>query len=159
MAGAVSGVIASFVATPPDVVKTRILSKQPNPATAIMSGMTIEQDAANLQTEAAVFPMSNSTLGVSPFQPLAGLTSSSKLASASSLTPSFVSTSVSNSRAQGSNAWEVFCTILEEEGYEVLFRGVTERCLGAVPRFGTTMAMHDVLEKVVFQAGWLHHSI
>eukprot|EP00539_Tryblionella_compressa_P008376 CAMPEP_0178762118 /NCGR_PEP_ID=MMETSP0744-20121128/16368_1 /TAXON_ID=913974 /ORGANISM="Nitzschia punctata, Strain CCMP561" /LENGTH=220 /DNA_ID=CAMNT_0020416767 /DNA_START=87 /DNA_END=749 /DNA_ORIENTATION=+ len=57
-----------------------------------------------------------------------------------------------------SNPWAVLQTILKYEGPAVLFSGVSERCIGAVPRFGTTLAMHDVLEQIMQQAGWLSSS-
>lgn len=57
------------------------------------------------------------------------------------------------------NPWTVFCDIFEREGPAVLFSGVTERCVGGIPRFGTTMAVHDFLEHSLSHAGWLTHSL
>jgi hypothetical protein len=51
--------------------------------------------------------------------------------------------------------WQVLRTILKEEGPAVLFSGVSERCMGAIPRFGTTLAMHDFFEHALKQAGML----
>ena len=47
------------------------------------------------------------------------------------------------------NPWVVFQSIINNEGPSVLFSGYKERCLGAIPRFGTTLAMHDVLESYI----------
>ena len=49
------------------------------------------------------------------------------------------------------------CQIVKQEGVGALFSGVNERCLGAVPRFGTTFIMHDILEQIVSNAGWISH--
>jgi hypothetical protein len=57
------------------------------------------------------------------------------------------------------NPWTVLCDIIEREGPAVLFSGVTERCVGGIPRFGTTMAVHDFLEHSLSHAGWLTHSL
>lgn len=88
-----SGVVAACVATPPDVIKTRILS----------------QDDLSRTIQSTTNPIA------------------------------------------------VACQIVKQEGATVLFSGINERCLGAIPRFGTTLAMHDILEKFVSSAGWLSH--
>ncbi len=59
--------------------------------------------------------------------------------------------------SSSSNPISVACQIVKQEGIGALFSGVNERCIGAIPRFGTTLAMHDVLEKCVANAGWLTH--
>lgn len=46
-------------------------------------------------------------------------------------------------------------TIAEQEGASVLFSGVYERCIGAVPRFGITLGVHAWLEQYAAQAGLL----
>ena len=140
-----SGVVASFAATPPDVVKTRILSqdkwtqerkkKQPQPAAQLPVMVT-----ANLDSTLALSGNSTSADWV---QQLGG-------------GEDFTSQSYYN--AEDRNPIVVARTIIEREGSGVLFSGVSERCIGAIPRFGTTLAMHDFLEQVVAHQGWLAHT-
>lgn len=99
-AGAMSGVAASWVATPPDVIKTRILS----------------QDDLSRSLQTSSTPITTNPIALA-------------------------------------------CQIVKQEGPNVLFSGMNERLLGAIPRFGTTLAMHDALEQFVSSAGWLSHVV
>jgi hypothetical protein len=148
-----SGVIASFAATPPDVIKTRILSQdkwtkqrkqQPQPA------------LVQAQVMVASSIVSDSTLAMIP----------SSSSSNSTIYEVMVPPSVDNEFTKQEyynkderNPLMVARNIIEREGAGVLLSGVSERCLGAIPRFGTTMALHDVLEQVVAHQGWLSHTI
>ena len=53
------------------------------------------------------------------------------------------------------NPWEMLQRVIETEGSSALWSGSGERAIGAIPRFGTTLAMHDLLEQLAHQAGWL----
>jgi Mitochondrial carrier protein len=138
VAGAASGVVASFLATPADVVKTRILSQD-----------KWSQQRRKLPAE--VSSSSSASQHHHPFPPIAiSLAGNSTL-----MLEAFTDQQLINA----DDPWAVFCEIIEREGPEVLFSGVTERCLGGIPRFGTTMAMHDFLEQAVSHAGWLTHTL
>jgi len=165
VAGAISGVVSSFAATPPDVIKTRILSQdewtlhqrqlprqQQGPVAAAATTAEYNMDNSILRVDSKqslLFVPSNATSDVAPSISLLD-SYSEQSAVAKPLQQQSISTS--------SNPWAVLQTILKYEGPAVLFSGVSERCIGAVPRFGTTLAMHDVLEQIMQQAGWLSSS-
>ena len=155
VAGAISGVVSSFAATPPDVIKTRILSQDQWSSRPQKSLVTTTQQTASL---VGVVPTNGTaTLAFQDAAAMAATTTSSSsfvIAQQQQLQP--------QQQASGStttNPFQVAQSIIEREGIAVLFSGVTERCIGAIPRFGTTLAMHDVLEQMISQAGWLSHSI
>ena len=191
-AGALSGVIASFVATPPDVIKTRILSQDERGTTTIVETINGLETQVNGNVESntqrslvrapetvdlsidndsvgsvvispalggRIGPSTNSSLpwtDIYTDQDFANIGSrSGDGASSPSAAADQSSMSTPRSQDRDSNPWTVFLTVLKVEGVSVLFSGVTERCIGAVPRFGTTLAMHDYLEHVMDKAGWL----
>ena len=51
--------------------------------------------------------------------------------------------------------WSVAAKMIEKEGFLSLFEGIFERCILAIARFGATLAMHDYLQDVLRNAGWL----
>ena len=61
----------------------------------------------------------------------------------------------SATQSTSTNPIKVACQVVKREGIVVLFSGMNERCLGAIPRFGTTLAMHDLLEQYISNAGLL----
>ena len=160
VAGAMSGVVASLVATPPDFVKTRILAQD---------SISLQQQQQQQQlTSEAVFPLEiPSTFSLFANGTLAGnavvqgnfFFSSGKKSlpttndgSSLSEEPLFLQP---DQQQQQRNPFVVASRIVQEEGVSVLFTGVSERCIGAIPRFGVTLALHDVLEQYMAQAGWL----
>jgi hypothetical protein len=156
-----SGVVASFAATPPDVIKTRILSQdewtqlkqqQQEPPSPLVAASTTAKYELNVMTAGVPTTSSSSLL----FGSNSTTTDTSTVLDTYS-DQTFFHTDKTASIPSPS-VWTVFHTIVEQEGPAVLFSGVSERCLGAIPRFGTTLAMHDFLEQAMYQAGWLSHS-
>ena len=146
MAGAISGVISSFLATPPDFIKTRILSqdkwsrqKRTTTPSLVGTAAVAGTSALVLQEYSAPF-ISAPTNGTSTV-----------------LFQEYSDQDFYNE--ESTNQFVVARRIIESEGASVLFSGVTERCIGAIPRFGTTLAMHDALEQMASHAGWLAHSM
>jgi hypothetical protein len=141
LAGSVAGVIATFVATPTDVVKTRILSQDVCARTWRTSNM-------NGATVPAFASLSNPRL-----------------------TPTTAMSAMSNDYAEGDDYWESYNTdsdylsdrnpfavahkIAENEGHMVLLSGAMTRCIGSVPKFGVTLALHDLLKTVAVQHHWM----
>ena len=108
VAGAIAGMAGAFVATPPDFIKTRILSQDPCVKDRIKAiaecGLPYEGD---------------------------------------------------NDYLNDRNPFVVAQKIARTEGLAVFFSGVNERVLGSIPRFGTTLAMHDFLEHCMQAQGWI----
>ena len=161
VAGAMRGVVASLVATPPDFVKTRILAQD----SISLQQQQQQQQQANFE---AVLPLeipstfslfANGTLAGNAvvqgnfFFSSSGKKSLPTTGDGSSLSeePLFLQPDQQQQR----NPFVVASRIVREEGVSVLFTGVSERCIGAIPRFGVTLALHDVLEQYMAQAGWL----
>jgi Mitochondrial carrier protein len=160
VAGACAGVISSFAATPPDVIKTRILSQD--------EWSLQKQKARLLPPPLAVATTANYELAVPPKSSLFGSNSTSldDLSYPAPVLEAYSDQDFVNhgppaaaARPSRPNPLHVFQEIMEKEGPSVLFSGVSERCIGAIPRFGTTLAMHDLLEQMAQQAGWLSHAI
>ena len=181
-----SGIVSTFVATPPDVVKTRILSQD-----ALTKQRQKQQSLPILQPPPALLE-ANDDQANNGLPPLATPSSSSiltnpgKAATSTSLSatlpgrrnekeiPSTSNTARNMYKNQGSttailktpsatvstNPWIVAQSIVEREGYKVLFSGAKERCIGAIPRFGITLGMHEWLEHYAATVGLLppiHH--
>ena len=154
-AGAISGVVSSFAATPPDVVKTRILSQDK---------LTLQRKRAQRsapttkpQPVATASVSSDSTMGKATMTMQYNATTTSfddNTASSAGGSDIFSNQEFYNTK-DNRNPFSVARRIVEREGASVLLSGVSERCLGAVPRFGTTLAMHDFLEQVAANQGWL----
>jgi hypothetical protein len=53
------------------------------------------------------------------------------------------------------NPFVVGYKIATMEGAEVLLSGAMMRCVGSVPRFGVTLALHDLLKTTAVQHNWL----
>lgn len=49
--------------------------------------------------------------------------------------------------------------IVQEEGPTALFSGALRRCIIAIPKFGSALALHHALHEVLSQAGWLTNPI
>lgn len=103
-----AGMAGAFVATPPDFIKTRILS----------------QDACVKDRTKAITECGLNYVG-------------------------------DNDYVNDRNPFVVAQKIARTEGMAVFFSGVNERVLGSIPRFGTTLAMHDFLEHCVQAQGWI----
>jgi hypothetical protein len=146
VAGAVSGVIASFAATPPDVIKTRILAQDDHAVQQKQPQRTFLKRFP-LQPAAAVAAVGG---GVGTSQvALYWNMNATFIDEEEEVTPwdSYYTTQEQQpSSSISNNPWVVFRSIVENEGPSVLFSGYKERCLGAIPRFGTTLAVHDFLE-------------
>lgn len=190
-AGALSGSISSFSATPPDVVKTRILS-QPRLSPNNRAAPDDDSISSILVDGSATVPVA---LGSVKSSRDTGVTSSTALFAMLSNSTSYAmdatdaTLDVTNNNNNNNNsnnnkpstleefnyattqqqqqqlhpeasddAWVVFKSILKNEGVGALFSGGRERGIGAIPRFGTTLAMHDFLEHAAYHAGWLSHA-
>ncbi|KAG7372715.1 mitochondrial carrier protein [Nitzschia inconspicua] len=161
VAGAISGVIASFAATPPDFIKTRILSQdqwslqkqQPRMASLAMA-TTANYEMYARTSKPSLFDLNATTFWDDELSSDIGNVMGEYYTD-----QDFINVKVDNTakeeRSPRPNPIHVLQHILEHEGPSVLFSGVTERCIGAIPRFGTTLAMHDFLEQFAQQAGWL----
>ena len=162
VAGAMSGVVSTFIATPADMVKTRILTRtsggQPNFATqpdTVINGAT-QQPVIDAQPDGTLVVASmggaaNGTIGMGTMiqQPL--LETQGDLLSEEILSaPPYGGSSGSNN-----NPFLVAKRIGDEEGTSVLFTGVYERCIGAIPRFGITLGAHEWLEHYASSVGLL----
>lgn len=159
LAAAMSGVVASVVATPPDVIKTRMLSQdestQQEHRTTIGAPERIQQPSSQqLSLQLVGVGGSNSTI------------TSVSLMDAVPSTPTIASNVFAdldysyhdNKQKQEQNPFQLGLQVIQREGVGVLFSGVSERCLGSIPRVGTSLVMHDFLEQVVAHHGWLSHT-
>ena len=139
LAGAIAGVMATFVATPTDVVKTRILS-QDKYSRGRRSGVSVTSFAPSSQprlaTATAMAAMKNDDTESEVY-----CESYSKYRNDDYLIDR--------------NPFVVAYKISEREGPKVLFSGVFERCVGSVPRFGLTLSLHDVLKTISIQHHWM----
>jgi hypothetical protein len=159
VAGAVSGVVSSLAATPPDVVRTRILAQQHNDGN--------DPAVSPFRMDSSVVVASTAVAAVSSADPTKRSPPRSILFSNSTMGTDSVesyyaeqSSDIINRRqwqntSPTTNPWTVFQSILQKEGPEGLFSGYKERCIGAIPRFGTTLAVHDMLEQYLHTMGWL----
>lgn len=120
VAGAISGMAGAFVATPPDLIKTRILSLD----------TSTRKRSNNKRLVLAAAP------------------------AAYELDYGYMATV--DDAFDEQNPFVIADRIIKKEGFAVLFSGVHERVLGSIPRFGTTLAMHDVLEQSMVAHGWVH---
>ena len=157
LAGAMSGVLASVVATPPDVIKTRMLSQdertQQEHRTMIGAPQRVQQPSSpQLALQLVGVGGSNSTIAS---------------ASVMGAVPSTLASNVfadldyayhDRKKKQDQNPFRLGLQIIQREGVGVLFSGVSERCLGSIPRVGTSMMIHDFMEQVVAHHGWLYHT-
>jgi Mitochondrial carrier protein len=206
VAGAMSGVIASFITTPADVVKTRILSQDERSVRQREAMTMVTEFHVDLEPtiqDSGIVELS-SVMNVVETNPNHGeialggsagtilspvLTTSTALAAVNSTSSSWTdvyanqefinmdeqdSPAIEKSLSSSSSSTELvqsrhivggsddknyhfiptFMSILQAEGASVLFSGATERCIGAIPRFGTTLALHDYLEHYMDKAGW-----
>jgi len=120
-AGAISGVVSAMVATPSDFVKTRILT----------GDMCAKEDRNALEDV------------LCDLQDMIMVEATADGAAVAALPPS---TPPQQSTSSTRPFWAVARDILEEEGPGVFFTGAKERCLGAIPRFGVTLGMHEYFE-------------
>ena len=174
-----SGVVACFIATPPDVVKTRILSqdelskRQKQPLLPIMQSvddddleldgspapsiLTIPGEAVT-STSLAATVTSNNNEGEAVIVDSTESCTSNLYNNEFFLNNNDVATltsSPSSSTITTTNPFLVAQGIIEREGYKVLFSGAKERCIGAIPRFGITLGMHEYLEHYATSIGLL----
>jgi hypothetical protein len=162
VAGAMSGVIASFAATPPDVVKTRTIIGQEQLgrshkeyARRLVQPLSPSSRRHSLATDALIVATAVAPLRPAFATPVAYTNATSAAFVLETFTDQQDFVNRNNAAETAPRPWTVLQQILEEEGPAVLFSGVSERCLGAIPRFGTTLAMHDFMEQALHQAGWL----
>lgn len=171
VAGALSGVASTFIATPADMVKTRILMTPSdsssnecavevydpalfmmdmNVPTAVPEALSMQRDSS---LAARLYPMRRNNTMTSPF----AMDEYSSLLAA--VNKEVISSSNVKSKTPKqkphTNPFRVAKTIFNEEGASALFSGVSERCIGAVPRFGITLGVHEWLEQYASHAGLL----
>jgi hypothetical protein len=163
IAGAMSGAIGSFAATPPDVIKTRTINqydcsnpnqqqqKQIHPRSKAFMPPFATATTANYQmampSTSSLFSVRTNSTNNFMLEPF----SMQDFVSVWNNNDKFLS----SSSPQRLNSFQVLQNVLEKEGPTVLFSGVWERCIGAIPRFGTTLAMHDWLEHLAAHSHWL----
>lgn len=138
-AGAIAGVLATFAGTPTDVVKTRILSKD--------SLRRKRSDTVNID-----------------MPPRLAVSSQPRLTTATAMAAmnkDYAEGDVSlcynkdDDYLSDTNPFVVGYKIATREGAEVLLSGAMMRCVGSVPRFGVTLALHDLLKTTAVQHNWL----
>jgi Mitochondrial carrier protein len=142
LAGSIAGVIATFVATPADVVKTRILSQDVPRQQKFGVGSPI--GATAMFPEEPKFGM--------------GLLSQRRTTSATAMAATRKSTMMEPEKLYvqpDRNPFVVGYKIVQKEGAMVLLSGVTERCMGAIPRFGLTLSLYDVLKTMAADQPWM----
>jgi hypothetical protein len=139
-AGAIAGVLATFAGTPTDVVKTRILSKD--------SLRRKSSDSEHIDVPQR-FALSS--------QPR--LTTATAMAAMSTDYAEGDASSCNNNKdddyLSDTNPFVVGYKIATREGAIVLLSGAMMRCVGSVPRFGVTLALHDLLKTAAVQHNWL----
>jgi Mitochondrial carrier protein len=142
-AGALSGIVSTFIATPSDMVKTRILTNYvytyEDSVVPSLEPDLQYQPQSNGGAAVLALSASNSTVATS-----LGLDSNEEFVSWSETPPS-----------RDDNPLQVAKKIVEQEGLAVLFTGVYERCGGAIPRFGITLGAHEWLEHYASSVGLL----
>ena len=151
LAGALSGMVSTFIATPADMVKTRILT-QSTRANVGMDGLLVSTLLEKKSSPIAASLQGDGTLTALSFQrnDTISLASGDTYIFGSLLEPEKDST---DNRIQ--NPFWVAKKIVDKEGGGVLFSGVYERCIGAVPRFGITLGVHEWLEHYATHVGLL----
>lgn len=147
LAGSVAGLIATFVATPTDVVKTRILSQdvcaRTRRTTSNLNGATVNGATVPAFASSSK-PRSTTTTAMSAM--------SNDYAEGDDYCESY---NTDSDYLSDRNPFAVAYKIAENEGPMVLFSGVVTRCIGSVPRFGVTLALHDLLKTVAVQQHWM----
>ncbi|CAB9514565.1 Mitochondrial aspartate-glutamate transporter AGC1 [Seminavis robusta] len=156
LAGAMSGVVSTFIATPADMVKTRILTRQqqtqPLPAfsavaaTSTTPSIRAQSDGTLVMSGGGGF--NNGTM-VGIYEP------QEVDVMMGDLSQDLKTTTTDNDIDSSNNPFLVAKRIVEQEGSKVLFTGVSERCVGAIPRFGITLGAHEWLEHYASSVGLL----
>ena len=146
--------MSTFIATPSDMVKTRILtsayeSQAVAESVSVMGPELRPQPELQLQTNgAAVLAMGggggNNTLG-----------SYAPVSSEALDVDDLLSFEITPNKNADTNPLSMGKRILDQEGMAVLFTGVYERCGGAIPRFGITLGAHEWLEHYAHTVGLL----
>jgi len=149
IAGSLSGSIAAFIATPPDFVKTRMLSQD----SCVAQRKSSQQLYNSLQqVDASITPSikvdNNGVASIIKGRRPGGKKPSVSSSSGSPITNEY---DYLNDR----NPFVVGYKIARKEGIQVLFSGVIERSVGSIPRFGVTLTMFDFLEVLAKSHGWL----
>ena len=185
-----SGVVSTFIATPADMVKTRILTSGygssgssnsvdnqydsiPIPVLPVYDSTDIVVGINNGNNNLGVsWQGDGSLLAATSLSVIPGNgTVSSLLSSSSAVTTtmddyeysSLLMTSDTADKGKyhpnnDENPLRVAQAIVDREGANALFRGVHERCLGAIPRFGITLGVHEWLEHYAAHVGLLSSS-
>lgn len=138
-AGSIAGIIATFAATPADVVKTRILSQETS-----TKPLPIGPTQRMFEVWTDVPDMSAFTMGWSSSRPRTVSATAMSATSRNTWEPD-------EPQRLDRNPFVVGCKIAEKEGPMVLLSGVSERCIGSIPRFGLTLALYDVLKTMVVE--------
>lgn len=125
------------MATPADVVKTRILS---------------QNESSQRQQFGVGSPISSASLSepafaMSSLLPQRRMMSTTAISAMGKTLESYGKVEKPSDR----NPFVVGYNLAKNEGPMVLLSGVTERCLGSIPRFGLTLSLYDVLKTMVAQ--------
>eukprot|EP00521_Asterionellopsis_glacialis_P017359 CAMPEP_0195303170 /NCGR_PEP_ID=MMETSP0707-20130614/32362_1 /TAXON_ID=33640 /ORGANISM="Asterionellopsis glacialis, Strain CCMP134" /LENGTH=346 /DNA_ID=CAMNT_0040366637 /DNA_START=188 /DNA_END=1228 /DNA_ORIENTATION=+ len=159
VAGSLSGSIAAFIATPPDFIKTRMLSQDATVANRKQIA-SVTNAAVVATTSSQLFnsvQMDKSTRLKVDKNGVASITKGEAVEKASSSSPSLPGSPIIDEfdYLKDRNPFVVGYKIAQKEGAEVLFSGVVERSIGGIPRFGVTLTMFDFLEAYAKTHGWL----
>ena len=147
--------VSTFVATPADMVKTRILTQSSTPKMGVdglleSTFLDIPPPPVCLQRDGSLTALAYQRNATISFASTAANDYGSLLKSEwnreDNTIPAF---------EKDDNPFRTAKTIVDKEGGGVLFSGVYERCTGAVPRFGITLGVHEWLEHYAAQVGLL----
>ena len=137
-AGAVSGVVSTFIATPFDMIKTRILTNN-----TVCNTVPVLQPVVQSRAPAFVTVGRNSTVASFGLQ----------REYAAPIPDTNRELVLQSQPIKGENPFQIAKRIVGQEGPGVLFTGVYERCGGAIPRFGITLGVHEWLERYASTIG------
>lgn len=125
------------MATPADVVKTRILSQN--------ESSQRQQFGIGSPIVSASFP--EPAFAMTSLLPQRRMMSTTAMSAMGKTLEPYGEIEKPSDR----NPFVVGYKLAEKEGPMVLLSGVAERCLGSIPRFGLTLSLYDVLKTIVAQ--------
>jgi Mitochondrial carrier protein len=150
LAGSIAAGPAAFIATPADVVKTRLQqARNEDTLYSLPRGLAEANNAVNAGETSSIHRTATTRQ--------VRMAASSQV---SAVTNTHATEHVDSSSANNRTSFfHVTRDLVREEGPEVLFSGWFERVVRSVPQFGVTLAVYDLLNTYAISHGWLQEQV